>query len=91
MAGKKRRDMNLNCRKRTNKLGEIFNYVLPLEEEHVANVIELSDLLDLSPGKLIIKALEKGLFELREENKRNFKCALYQVLEETEEKLRYPL
>ena len=72
-------------------MNEVFRYDLVLAGSQIKKVIELSRLLDLTPGKLIIKALERGLLELRKDNKGNYKRALYRALEETEERLRDPL
>lgn len=79
------------CSKGINKVSEIFRYDLVLTEKQITKVIELSRLLDLSPGRLIIEALERGLLELPVDNREKYKLALYRSLDQTEEKLRRPL
>lgn len=68
--------------------GYMLNIILP--EEHSLKIIELSRLLNLHPNKVIVKALEKGLSELRRENKEKYICALERALEFTDWKLRAP-
>ena len=71
---------------------EIKKYELKivLPEEQALKIIEVSRLLNQHPNKVIVKAMEKGLLELRRENKEKYMYPLERRLEFTEWKLRAP-